>query len=371
MNADPSVRILPDPAQIDAADPRQSVFVTANAGSGKTSTLVDRVARLLLAKVSAAEILCVTYTKAAAAEMQARLYQRLGAWAVADDEKLRQSLADLDGRDPDRLSSKDLRDARKLFAQALDTPGGLKIQTLHAFCEKLLRRFPLEAGVTPGFKVLEDQAAVALSRAAREDLARRALEDPDGPIGRAYAHFAVALAFADFEALLNTLEQDRARLTDYVARIADGRSPAPHVLAGTDRERDVETIEAEFMRFLDRDVWLSVAEQMATGGTDDQKCARRMWEADWTFAGLGSVFLTDGKVRARIATSKAPSFARDWLGDLQARFAATLGEVRKAHLAEDTQHVLTLAQAHANLYELRKAARGALDFGDLDRKSVV
>ncbi len=370
MSADPSVRILPDPAQIDAADPRQSVFVTANAGSGKTSTLVDRVARLLLSKVSAAEILCVTYTKAAAAEMQARLYQRLGGWAVADDATLRQSLADLDGRDPARLSDKDLRDARKLFAQALDTPGGLKIQTLHAFCEKLLRRFPLEAGVTPGFKVLEDQAAVALSRAAREDLARRALEDPDGPIGRAYAHFAVALAFADFEALLNTLEQDRARLTDYVARIADGRSPAPHVLAGTDRERDVETIEAEFMRFLDRDVWLSVAEQMATGGTDDQKCARRMWEADWTFAGLGSVFLTDGKVRARIATSKAPSFARDWLGDLQARFAATLGEVRKAHLAEDTQHVLTLAQAHANLYELRKAARGALDFGDLVARTV-
>jgi ATP-dependent helicase/nuclease subunit A len=262
MTADPDVRILPDPAQIDAADPRQSVFVTANAGSGKTSTLVDRVARLLLAKVEAAEILCVTYTKAAAAEMQARLYQRLGAWAVADDETLRRSLADLDGRDPDRLSAADLRQSRKLFAQALDTPGGLKIQTLHAFCEKLLRRFPLEAGVTPGFKVLEDQAAVALSHAAREDLARLALADPESKVGRAYAHFAVALAYADFEALLNTLEQDRAKLTDYVARVAEGRPPGPHVLAGADPERDVETIEAEFMRFLDRDAWRDQRRQM-------------------------------------------------------------------------------------------------------------
>ncbi|MEQ7153888.1 double-strand break repair helicase AddA [Brevundimonas aurifodinae] len=375
MSADASLsldlgRILPDPAQIDAADPRQSVFVTANAGSGKTSTLVDRVARLLLAKVSAAEILCVTYTKAAAAEMQARLYQRLGAWAVEDDAKLRQSLADLDNRDPERLSADDLRQARKLFAQALDTPGGLKIQTLHAFCEKLLRRFPLEAGVTPGFKVLEDQAAVALSRAAREDLARRALDNPDGAIGRAYAHFAVALAFADFEALLARIEQDRAKLLDYVARWQDGRAPGPWMLAGAEEGRDAATIEAEFMRYLDRAAWLSVAEQMATGGSDDTKCADRMWQADWTFEGVSSVFLTGGKPRARIATSKAPPFARDWLTTLQDKVMATLGEVRKARLAEDTLHVLTLAQAHGALYDQRKAAKGALDFGDLVARTV-
>ncbi len=371
MSADPAVRILPDPAQIDAADPRQSVFVTANAGSGKTSTLVDRVARLLLANVSAAEILCVTYTKAAAAEMQARLYQRLGAWAVANDEDLRQSLADLDGRDPARLSDKHLRDARKLFAQALDTPGGLKIQTLHAFCEKLLRRFPLEAGVIPGFKVLEDQAAVALSRAAREDLARKALEDSDGPVGRAYAHFAVALAFADFEALLTMLEQERARLTDYVARVADGRSEGPHKLAGADPERDAETIETEFMRFLERTAWLSVAEQMATGSKTDQDCADSMWKADWSFSGISAVFLTaKGEARKSMATKSGPVFARDWLTSMQDKVMATLGEVRKARLAEDTVHVLTLAQAHARLYEQRKAAKGALDFGDLVARTV-
>jgi ATP-dependent helicase/nuclease subunit A len=371
MSAEASVRILPDPAQIDAADPRQSVFVTANAGSGKTSTLVDRVARLLLARVSAAEILCVTYTKAAAAEMQARLYQRLGAWAVADDETLRQSLSDLDNRDPARLSPDDLRQARKLFAQALDTPGGLKIQTLHAFCEKLLRRFPLEAGVTPGFKVLEDQAAVALSRAAREDLARRALDNPDGAIGQAYAHFAVALAFADFEALLARIEQDRAKLLDYVARRQDGRAPGPWALAGTHEGRDAATIEGEFMRFLDRAAWLSVAEQMATGGSDDTKCAKRMWEADWTFEGVSSVFLTaKNEVRSRIATQKAPTFAREWLTTLQDKVTATLGEVRKARLAEDTLHVLTLAQAHGALYDKRKADRGALDFGDLVARTV-
>ena len=177
----------PSPQHL-ASDPVASVFVTANAGSGKTTTLVDRVARLLLQKAPPGEILCVTYTKAAAAEMQARLFDKLGRWAVMDDKELSRDLARLDGRDPDVLKAGDLKEARRLFARALETPGGLKIQTIHAFCEKLLRRFPIEAGVSPAFRVLENEAAIALSHQAREDLARAALADPDGRLGAAYAH---------------------------------------------------------------------------------------------------------------------------------------------------------------------------------------
>ncbi|WGM29971.1 double-strand break repair helicase AddA [Brevundimonas sp. NIBR11] len=367
---DPSMRILPDPAQIAAADPRQSVFVTANAGSGKTSTLVDRVARLLLEEVEPAEILCVTYTKAAAAEMQARLYARLGEWAVLNNAELENQLADLNGRPAACLPDAELSRARKLFAKALDTPGGLKIQTLHAFCEKLLRRFPLEAGVTPGFTVLEDQAAVALSHAAREDLARAALADAGGRIGRAYEHFAVELDFASFESLLARIEQDRVKLIGYTTRIAEGSAPGPHALVGADPDSDVATVQSDFMRYLDRREWLEVADLMATGGSDDGKCADRMYAADWTFPGVASVFLTDGKPRSRIATSKAPAAAREWMTDLQAKVGAALGEIRKARVAEDTVHVLTLAQAHGALYDRAKAQRGALDFGDLVARTV-
>ena len=124
-----------------AADPAISAFVTANAGSGKTKTLIDRVARLLLTGARPEAILCVTYTKAAAAEMQRRLFDQLGGWAVMDSGKLRGKLTDLQGEglyDEDALSR-----ARTLFARALESPGGLKIQTIHAFCEKLLRRFPI------------------------------------------------------------------------------------------------------------------------------------------------------------------------------------------------------------------------------------
>jgi ATP-dependent helicase/nuclease subunit A len=151
--------------QAKAADPTQSTWVEANAGSGKTKVLIDRVARLLLRRpdgrpgAAPNSILCITYTKAAANEMLARLYSRLGNWAVASDAALRNSLAELENRDPDHYEQEDIREARRLFARALETPGGLRIETIHAFCARILRRFPLEAGVSPGFSAIEEDEA--------------------------------------------------------------------------------------------------------------------------------------------------------------------------------------------------------------------
>ncbi len=102
------------------------------------------------------KILCLTYTKAAAAEMQGRLFEQLGRWSMLDDAALTRAIEDIGGATPNK---KGLREARRLFARALETPGGLKIQTIHAFCERLLSRFPLEAGVPPSFRVLDDQTA--------------------------------------------------------------------------------------------------------------------------------------------------------------------------------------------------------------------
>lgn len=147
-------------AQIQAADPEACAFVTANAGSGKTKVLVDRVARLLLQGVAPNSILCVTYTKAAASEMQNRLFEALGAWSIADDADLVRHLGELEGRalglGPAQAAQK-LAQARRLFARALETPGGLKIETVHAFCQRILSRFPLEAGLVPGFEVSEER----------------------------------------------------------------------------------------------------------------------------------------------------------------------------------------------------------------------
>ena len=194
--------------QEEAADPTLSVFVTANAGSGKTKTLIDRVARLLLAKAKPETILCVTYTKAAASEMQRRLYERLGGWSVASDAVLRQELGKLRSRAPASFDRQDLSEARSLFAAALETPGGLKIQTLHAFCEKVLKRFPLEAGVPPGFRVMDEAAAAAVAAAARKAVAHHVLNVP-GELADAYGRLAISLDFRRFQAMFAEFENRR------------------------------------------------------------------------------------------------------------------------------------------------------------------
>ena len=162
-------------AQVRAADPALSTWLTANAGSGKTRVLTDRVARLLLGGTDPQKILCLTYTKAAASEMQNRLFRRLGNWAMLDENALRKQLAELGvGGFVDRDT---LARARRLFARAIETPGGLKIQTIHSFCASLLRRFPIEARVSPDFTEMDDRAATLLRQDILEEMA--AGEDVD------------------------------------------------------------------------------------------------------------------------------------------------------------------------------------------------
>ena len=160
-------------AQIAAADPGASTWLSANAGSGKTRVLTDRVARLLLRGVPPQRILCLTYTKAAASEMQNRLFQRLGEWAMMPNAALQKQLLNL-GVAPHEAEATALEQARSLFAKAIETPGGLKIQTIHSFCSSLLRRFPLEAKVSPAFKEMDDRASKILRAEVLEDIAENA-----------------------------------------------------------------------------------------------------------------------------------------------------------------------------------------------------
>lgn len=156
-------------AQAIAADPAHSAWVSANAGSGKTKVLIDRVARLLLKGASPDAILCVTYTKAAANEMLQRLFDRLGGWSVMDEASLRKDLTALEERENNPYTDDEIRKARALFARALETPGGLRIETIHAFCARILRRFPLEANVAPGFSEIDEIEAALLWESALEN----------------------------------------------------------------------------------------------------------------------------------------------------------------------------------------------------------
>ena len=351
--------------QVLASDPRQVVFVTANAGSGKTSTLVKRVARLLLRGARPEAILCVTYTKAAAAEMQRRLYDELGRWAVMEDAKLAETLAALDER-PDDLST-----ARRLFARALETPGGLKIQTIHAFCEKLLRRFPLEAGISPGFKVLEDQAAAEVSAMARDDVAAAALAMPDGPIGRAYAHFSVELDWGAFNSMFATFEAKRRAIGAYVAAWEPRGGFVGDVWrrCGFARVTPPQEIEAVAMAEIEWASWRGATEALSKGSpATDQVLAARM-----RAVGEGSPFVeawgcfctAAGQPRVKMGTRAVDPDALMWLADEQARLGQANDRIKAARIACDTTLALTVALTYAQLYEGAKAAGGGLDFGDL------
>ena len=357
--------------QVAAADPGASAFVTANAGSGKTKTLVDRVARLLLHGAEPAAILCVTYTKAAAAEMQQRLFKRLGEWAVMPDEVLISDIRDIGEDTPDPAR------ARRLFARALETPGGLKIQTIHAFCEKLLRRFPLEAGLSPGFEVLEDAAAAEVSARARDDVAGFALADGDGPLGAAYAHFSVELDYRSFGDMFALFEAKRRAIAAYSAACDEQDGVAADVRRRFDLAEgaDADMIEAQALARLDWAGWCQAADALLQGpGKTDHALGAAMKAASSgaAFADLWALFCTQtGKPLTRLGSKGVDPAACQWLAAEQERLGCAAAEARAARIADATIKALTLARAYGALYEAAKALRRGLDFGDLIERTHI
>ncbi|MFA7263836.1 MAG: double-strand break repair helicase AddA [Caulobacter sp.] len=360
-----------------AADPTINAFVTANAGTGKTKTLIDRVARLLLRKVRPEAILCVTYTRAAAAEMQHRLFRRLGDWSVMDNDKLRAELTALAGEGEAPADDLRLSEARKLFAKALETPGGLKIQTIHAFCEKLLRRFPVEAAISPTFEIMDEAEATLIAREARANLAHQALDEP-GLVADAYARLSVALDIERFEAMFRAFEERCAALADYVA-LCGGLAGLPAAVAracGLDGMEDPEVIEAEALSppAIDAAGWrraatVLLASRMKSDLANGGLCAE-IAEAAARGASVPDVvrklcFTAKGEPRASLSTKSIDPAVADWLIAEQTRIHQALVRAKSARVAQDTVMVLALAAVYAREYEAAKTARRALDFADL------
>src|SRR5512142_468695 len=174
-----ATRIIPDhvrDVQVAAANPEISAFVSANAGSGKTYVLAQRVINLLLRGVDPAKILCITFTKTAAANMANEVFKRMAGWTALEDAALDEQIRLSTGRQPD---ARGRARARRLFASALETPGGLKVQTIHAFCTRLLHQFPFEANVAARFTVLDEASTTQLLDKLTLDVLLEASAKPD------------------------------------------------------------------------------------------------------------------------------------------------------------------------------------------------
>ncbi len=355
----------PTARQARAANPAASVWVTANAGSGKTKVLTDRVARLLLSGVSPQRILCLTYTRAGAAEMQVRLFARLGGWAMLPEARLRETLAELSGGPVEDAA---LARARRLFAQAIETPGGLRIQTIHSFCAALLRRFPLEAGVSPAFTEMDDRATRLLMAEVLDDLAARSAP-------AAVAGMALQFTGADLAALATEVSARRAAFDPPLSE------PELRVRFGVPAGETLDAILGDVLRGDEGEILARTADILATGSTNDQRAAGKLrairLSAPDVLEALEGCLLTGrskdpeksftakGRNIATKATQGALGALAEALDDLAERVEA--GRRRRLPLIACTRAAALHAFAGAFLpaYAARKAARGALDFEDL------
>ncbi|HQT60876.1 MULTISPECIES: double-strand break repair helicase AddA [unclassified Acidiphilium] len=235
-------------AQRAASDPSVSAFVGASAGSGKTKLLTDRLLRLMLSGAPPSRILCLTFTRAAAAEMAIRLRRRLGDWAIATDSRLDTDLAALDM--PTDTATR--QRARMLFGQVLDLPGGMRIDTVHAFCQSLLRRFPLEAQISPHFAVADEAEAASRRRAAREAV----LGDDSRTAEAALRLLAGQISETDFAGLTDRMLTDaQARLAKLASRYETVGGIAAMQAAALDApEADEDAILLSIVEFDDRNI---------------------------------------------------------------------------------------------------------------------
>ena len=355
-------------AQIDAARPDASTWLSANAGSGKTRVLTDRVARLLLEDVDPQNILCLTYTKAAASEMQNRLLKRLGTWAMKSNTELEQELAELGaavGADPSYY-----KNARRLFAKAIETPGGLRIQTIHSFCASLLRRFPLEAGVTPQFTELDDRSSAQLREQVADDLATssegKLLLDMIAHLGgNEFEKFTASIVSNKEKFARELTRADVCKTFNIPADLTQDKLLSEVFLGG-----EVELI-AQILPFL------AASEKVSDNRAHD-KLATVKGPSLGALLTFESAFLTSSGKNPFSAklTSYATNDTRELYSHLAPQIEALILRVEAARprrvalaAAQSTLALHAFARAFLARYDATKQSRGWLDFDDLILKT--
>ena len=358
-------------AQRLAARPALSAFVSANAGAGKTRVLTNRVARLLLNGADPSTILCITFTKAAAAEMADRLFKLLGDWALAKDAALQEALADLDGDDRVR-DANELARARRLFARALETPGGLKIQTIHSFCESVLHRFPLEAGIAPGFAVIEEIEAAELKRASIDHVAAHA----DGFVDDSFDRLLERVTGKALRELLEGAIGERPKYArafeigweafgdEVAAALGVGASDQPDAIA--------DELFSAFSRARLERAWVALD---ASGGNPQKHCAPPLRDylassdRSTRLAALARLFIdSKGNPRGKFGTQATASIdasVEEILKDAQKAYLSAADRISASTALADTRALFRILGACFADYASRKAARAALDFDDL------
>jgi ATP-dependent helicase/nuclease subunit A len=380
-----AVRTIPPAVkdkQASASNPASSSFVSANAGSGKTHVLVQRVIRLLLSGVPPEKILCITFTKAAAANMAERVFTTLGHWVTLDDDALDAAIRDAGVPNPTvRLR----KAARELFAKALETPGGLKVQTIHALCTRLLQQFPFEANVPARFAVLDERDQTDMMERANLKVFLEASRAPDSVLGRALLTAMANAADVTFKDVVREacLSRDHFMAWTDAAESAEAAAEQMSAALGVSPGDTIEAVEREIVDgpLLGRARWLDIAGALDAGSKSDQKQGDQL-RASLRETGSTqvdeylSIFITNDEKtpRANVLTKAFgrdnPSVAR--LFDNEIARLSPLIERRRALITRDrTEALLHIATAAAANYRREKSERGLLDYDDLIDKTLA
>jgi ATP-dependent helicase/nuclease subunit A len=371
--------------QARASDPQNSAWVSANAGSGKTHVLSQRVIRLLLEGTDPSKILCLTYTRAAAANMSNRVFGNLSKWTMLGDAALRAEIEKIDNKAP---NAEKLRRARRLFAQALETPGGLKIQTIHAFCESVLHQFPLEANIAAHFQMLDPLMEETLFATARREMVTGAVASDNPELGEAFAMVLERGGEAGLDALLGEIVRKRDGLRDFIDAAAHDTVPYAMLFAefGFSPEDTAEDIAASIWPLpgFSADYFTEFANQAAA--VDARRALDSIIpDVILAFAEpdpvarlklLAKGFLkSDGDSYDPVKTFKKA--LHDRMPDLAERYAAAAGAIIETsdrlatfRMLEGTRAALTIADWLIARYERLKTGRGFLDFNDLITRTV-
>jgi ATP-dependent helicase/nuclease subunit A len=380
MNAAREIPPAVTARQTSASDPDSSAWVAANAGSGKTHVLAQRVIRLLLSGVDPARILCITFTKAAAANMANRVFNELRSWTLMDDAALDKAMGKAGEK---HIDGKRRQRARQLFALALDTPGGLKVHTIHAFCTQLLHLFPFEANVAARFEVLDEAQENQLLERLSLDVMLKAADAPDSPLGRALAQAVMAAADVTFRDLVRETIRQRDKLMRWV-EAAGGVPQAMEQLAqalGVAPGETIESVEAEFFgaTLIAASEWPTVSAVLAAGSKSDQEQGQRfaalntLTERD-RIDTLLSIFCTAKlEPRKNIVTrsiqNEHPSLFQRLLSEQQ-RICALVDRRRAIEARDRSIALFTIAHAVIDRFRAEKDRRGLLDYEDLIDKTL-
>ncbi len=376
-------------AQALASEPALSAWVSANAGSGKTHVLAQRVIRLLLEGADPSRILCLTYTRAAAANMASRVFANLSRWTMLPDAELAAEISALEGRP---ASEKRIRLARQLFARALETPGGLKIQTIHAFCEAVLHQFPLEANIAGHFEMLDQQMEAALLAEARREMIARASGEENEKLAGAFATVLQLGGEFGLDGLLASIVSRRDGLRNFIAQIGRGDDSFPALyeafgFSAADSEASIaNSIWPD--AYFDTRLAAMIAARAAVAGkvtaagfADDLDAVCALTDSAGRIAALRKLFLTRKtggvwapksfkNIMAKGVGEHFPEFA-DEFERFADRIVSVSDRLALFSMLKGTEAALVIADWLITRYERLKSARGFLDFNDLITRTAT